>query len=63
MSKYEKVDKYNCKNIVIVFVGSLLNCPNFHKRKIESFQQKFKDNVLIIDYLRNKEAMNIKLFS
>jgi hypothetical protein len=57
------ITKHNCKNIVIVFVGSFLNCPKFHKKKIKSFEQKFKDNVLIIDYLSNKEAINIQFES
>ena len=57
------ITKYNCNNIVITFVGSLLNCPNFHKRKIESFEQKFKDNILLIDYLSNKEAISIQFES
>lgn len=59
----ETIIKHNCKNIILVFVGALLNCPTFHKNKIESFKRKFKENTLIIDYLNNTDAIKIQFES
>ena len=59
----ETIIKHNCKNIVLVFVGALLNCPNFHRNKIQSFKRKFKENILIIDYLNNTDAIKIQFES
>jgi hypothetical protein len=43
-------------NIKLVFVGSLISCPNWHKKLLLDFQEKLPENIQFIDYVKNSEA-------
>ena len=55
--------KYNCSDIVIVFVGSMLNCPAEHFNRIKKFADLYENNIYFIDYVDNKNAVKIQLES
>ena len=57
------IKDHNCTEIILVFVGSMINCPIRQKAVLENFKSNHEKSIVFIDYVNNDDAIKIQFES